>query len=98
MPTMTFLPELQTFLKGNGKIYTVRKYLYDKNVELVFIPGVGGCRRELVLEDIIQWDLKDYYAESGFNSVEDWWDKIIEINHGIPDKLHLYKVEVVRRL
>ena len=94
---MHFLTELQEYLKEHGTIYTVRRFRYDKDTELVFIPGVGGCRRQFILEDIIKYDLKDYYTNSGFETLDDWWNKIVDINPGLPP-LHLYKVEVIRKL
>ena len=97
MATMTFYPFLQDFLNENGIIYTVRRFLYEPPSGMVYIPGVGGCKRELVFKDVVEKDLQDYYLFSGFQTREDWWDKIQEINKNYKSsKLYLYRITKVR--
>jgi hypothetical protein len=90
---MRFLPELKDFLKANGKIYTVRKYKYSDG--LVLVMGVGKCRRTLVQKGITKKCLVDYYPNSGFPTVEDWWAKIVRFIPNEWDTKYLYMVEVV---
>ena len=96
---MHFLPVLQKYLKSEHTIYTVRRFLYSENNALVFIKGVGGCRRLLVMQDVKKDQLVPYYSKSGFTTLEDWWSKIKEINAAYPkEKLHLYKITTVTEL
>jgi len=95
--TMHFMPSLREYLLRNNFVYTVRKYRYTPSQGMVFIPGVGGCHRELVKENVTKGDLVSYSGSSGFATVDDWWDMIVKINPRLPD-LHLYYVSVVRRL
>lgn len=87
---MSFLPQLRAFLKSRGVIYTVRKYrLPDGDVEVL---DVGKCRRTFV-GVVTKDDLAPYVGDSGFYSVESWWQKIKFFVPG-DDTLYLYKVEV----
>jgi|SRR3972149_1973263 len=97
MSTMHFMPTLQEYLLKNSSIYTIRKYRYSEDSEAIFIPGVGGCHRELVKEGVVKDDLVPYYSSSGFGTVEDWWNMVTKINPSLP-RLYLYYVRVVRRL
>lgn len=98
MATMTFFPFLQEYLNQNGLIYTVRRFLYDPPDCMVYIPGVGGCKRQLVKVGMGVDDLENYYTNSGFSTKEDWWKKILDINKrsSIKPTLYLYKIEKVR--
>lgn len=100
MAIMTFLTELQTFLNENREIYSVRRFLYDSNNNIVYIPGVGGCKRRLIKENIRSAsELMPYYSKSGFDTVMAWWEKIKEINKGKTsgsNKLYLYHVIKIR--
>lgn len=100
MATMRFLPSLQEYLKKNGVIYTVRRFFYDPKNNLVFIPGVGACKRQLIDTDgVTKEKLLPYWSQSGFKSVDDWWNKIMDINPTTStNQLFLYKVDVIRRL
>ncbi len=97
MTTMRFLSFLQAYLLSNDSIYTVRRYKYNPSQEAIFVPGIGGCHRELVREDVTKEDLIQYSGSSGFTTVDGWWDMIVKINPQLP-KLYLYYVCVVRRL
>jgi len=97
MAKMYFMDFLRDYLNTNLTIYTVRRFFYDPPEGMVFIPGVGGCHRDLLKEDVGIYDLESYYKESGFKTKEAWWSKIKEINKSHPDsKLYLYKIVKVR--
>ena len=96
MAKMYFLLQLQEYLLSNNFIYTVRKYRYSDKPDIVFIPGVGACHRELIRGNVTKNDLQSYSGSSGFASLEDWWNMIIKINPSLP-KLYLYYVCIVRR-
>lgn len=96
MAKMYFLSQLREYLLSNNFIYTVRKYRYNERPDVVFIPGVGACHREVVKEDVIKSDLHRYSGSSGFVTLDDWWNMIIKINPSLP-KLYLYYVCIVRR-
>ena len=90
MSKMSFLPELQKFLKENSLIYTVRKYrMVENNVD---VEGVGECHRTPMGEVHYKEDLLPYVEFSGFSGVEAWWNKI---KYFIPldsSPKYLYKV------
>ena len=99
MAIMTFLEELEDFLNEHKEIYSVRRFLYEANIRVVYIPDVGGCKRELIGEVKSAAELMPYYSKSGFDSVVAWWSKIKEINRnhmGNGDKLYLYHIEKIR--
>lgn len=97
MPTMHFLPKLQTYLLENDFIYTVRRFKYSEDNSTVFIPGVGACHRELIKENVVENDLVPYSGSSSFETLQDWWNKIVSLNPGMP-RLYLYYVGLIRRL
>ncbi len=98
---MSFMPLLQAYLLSNSYVYTVRKYRYSPSQGAVFVPGVGGCYRKLVKEDVTKEDLVQYSSNSGFTTVDNWWGRIVmrhtKINPRLP-KLYLYHVSILRRL
>lgn len=91
--TMSFLPQLKLYLKGMGKIYTVRGYsMVDAMVD---VWDVGECHRIPLGMIKDKEDLVPYVDRSGFPTMDDWWNKIRDF---IPDDKtpkYLYKVEVV---
>ena len=92
---MEFMPSLSAFLLKNGVICTVKKY---KMIEkIVDAEDVGLCwRRPLGIVSTPK-DLEPYIKDSGFKTVEDWWEKIREFVPNKKDTLYLYKVEILRR-
>ena len=102
MTEMHFLVGLQEFLNQYRVIYTVRRYLYEPDNKVVFIPGVGACRRTLVSkvptdEGSARVLLTLYATESGLDTFEAWWDKIWKINKNYQGtELYLYKVVKIR--
>ena len=89
MNSMTFLPELTTFLVIHKTIYTVRKYSYPSNV--CSIEGVGVCTRIAVKRILCVEDLTPYVDLSGFKTAQEWWKKIRKFA-GSDNRLILYKV------
>ena len=90
--TMSFLPQLKAFLMGLGVIYTVRKYkMTDAIVE---VADIGKCHRVPIGQISSKEDLEPYVAESGFSTVDDWWNKIKFFIPYEDDPMYLYKVEV----
>ncbi len=71
---MQFLPSLRDFLNRNGAIYTVRHYRY--RVTEVYVEGVGRCKRTLIRYISDKGQLSNYVAQSGFDSVDEWWTVI----------------------
>lgn len=90
---MQFLPKLRNFLSESGSIYTVRRYKYLTTE--VYVGGVGRCKRTLIRRISDVDELSDYVAQSGFDSVDEWWKMI---NRFIPTggDMYLFKVVVKR--
>ena len=89
------MPKLGKFLRENGVIYTVRKYkMADKIVDAEW---VGYCKRTYLGKVKDFKDLEPFVKESGFETVEDWWEKIKEFIPSKKDSMYLYKVERIRR-
>ena len=61
-------------LLNNKVVFTVRSYLYD-NKESEF--DGGKIKRFLIREVDCKEDLSDFVKLSGFDSVDEWWDKIV---------------------
>lgn len=94
MTTMAFMPELRNFLENNQEIYTIRKYRYSTHMCLV--AGLGGCERKWTgISPKTAADLIPYVEKSGFKNVDDWWRKLLEINHGYKGEYFLYHVKLV---
>ncbi len=86
------MPQLSDFLKKNRRIYTVRKY--EMSFSLVEVSGVGLCKRLPLGVINTKNDLYPYVAESGFSSLDDWWNKICEFIPGKKLRKYIYQVEV----
>lgn len=91
MTEMKFLPVLQQFLNTYETIYTVRKYRMTD--EAVVVVNVGTCQRAYV-DTVLKGDLKPYVEESGFGSLEAWWNKIQAFAGSGP--YYLYRVTKLR--
>jgi len=88
--TMAFIPELQDYLRKRGFIFTVRKYKMTD--AYVMVKGVGKCHRIPLGEVKSRLDLVPFGWKSGFDTIDDWWDKIRQF---IPDTtvpMYLYSV------
>ena len=92
MKKMQFLPELVSFLKENGYIYTVRKYRYSLEDHRIQVDGVGICERARIDQASSRRDLEPYVYKSGFKTVDDWWKKIKEFNRGYVGPYYLYEI------
>lgn len=91
---MRFVDFLIDFLQEKKEIYTVRRLYYGKAPEVVYVEGVGGCKRVLVKEVRKEEELEPYVALSGFDSLDSWVRKIKEFNPS-PGNLYLYHLEVI---
>jgi len=85
---------VRQLLKEKGKVYTVRKFAdYDL---IVFVKDIGVCKTERVIR-VNRWDeLKDFVAESGFETLGEW----IEAIEGFgckEGKSYLYEVCIKQR-
>ena len=78
-------------LNDVGIVFTVRKY--ELKDEVVFVEGIGKCKRSLVGEISKVRDLKEYWKLSGFEKLGDWVD-VIKRMYGSKRKF-LYCVEVI---
>jgi hypothetical protein len=67
-------------LKVKGKVFSVRSYCLE-NCE-VFVEGVGICRRIRGFEVKRKEELERFVKLSGFESVDEWWNKICEFCGG----------------
>ena len=93
MSEMSFLPSLASFLKSNGFIYTVRKYMYTSPGGFTEVEGVGRCKRILVMQLHSLTELDAYVVGSGFASLFLWQQAVKRfIKPGEP--MLLYKVSV----
>lgn len=90
MRVMSFIPELTSFLKATGAIYTVRRY--DMAAAEVEVEGVGKCSR-VPLGKVDNKDaLVPYVKGSGFDTLEAWWSKIKYFIPVSSDSMFLYWV------
>ncbi len=76
-------------LKKKGKVFTVRSYCLDN--DNVFVDGVGWCRRIRGFEVTKKEDIRKFVKLSGFNSVDEWWDKILEFTSNKRKWIYLVK-------
>ena len=76
-------------LVNNGVVYTVRGY--NMSDCFVYADDIGECYREKLFEVEGKWDLKLFVDKSGFESVDDWWNKIMDFTHG--KRIWMYRVE-----
>jgi hypothetical protein len=67
-------------LRVKGKVFSVRSYCLE-NTE-VFVEGVGICRRIRGFEVKGKEELERFVKLSGFESVDDWWNKVDEFCGG----------------
>jgi hypothetical protein len=82
-------------LVRNGRVFSVRSYcLEGRGYRFVEVDGVGRCWRELVGEVKGKEDLVKFVEFSGFDNVDDWWEKIVGFCGD--RKKWLYKVLVYR--
>ena len=91
---MQFMPELQTFLKKNGRIYTVRKF--KMSTRLVTIETGENCKRQFLKQITTREELEPYVKESGFDTLLEWWSKI---RRHIPPQgpFYLYQVSLITK-
>ncbi len=94
MKTMAFMPFLVDFINTHKYVYTIRKYLYTRQCELVSVEGVGVCKRTLVCRVYDETGLRDFMSFSGFNTTTEWLEAV---RHFVKsnEPMFLYKVEVV---
>lgn len=92
---MAFMPQLRLYLRGMEKIYTVRKYkMAEAEVE---VEDVGVCKRVPLGQISSKEELEPYFKDSGFFTLDGWWDKINDfISSGEPK--YLYRVEVIEKI
>ena len=65
-------------LRRQGRVFTVRSYCLEGSFyRVVYVDGIGLCWRELVGEVKCKEDLLSFLQFSGFNSVDEWWEKIV---------------------
>ena len=62
-------------LAKNGVVFTVRGYMYQSEWSKL---DNNWIRRLLIKEVNSKGDLEAYVALSGFESIEEWWNKIEE--------------------
>lgn len=77
-----------------GNVVSVRGY--DMKNRLIWVDGVGKCWRKKVKVVRSKEDLEEYLDRSGFNSVDEWWERIVWYCRG--DKKWMYEVRVVKKL
>ena len=74
MSNMKFDVEcVRNCLVKNGIVFTVRSYLYNSNWSKFEDKWI---KRFLIKEVECKSDLRDFLKLSGFNSVDEWWEKI----------------------
>lgn len=95
MPSMSFMPQLRDFLRSHGLIYTVRKYrMSEADVK---VEGVGTCHRKPCGTIDKESDLIPFVELSGFQTTQDWWNKIEHFIPNSSDAKYLYKVTIITR-
>lgn len=80
------------YLEMYGIVFTIRGYFIKKDSE-VFVEGLGLYKRELIKEINHISEIKEYFLESGFSSVNIWWDIVQKMYKDKPK--YLYKVSKI---
>lgn len=60
----------------NKVVFTVRRWKSYNVKEFINVDGVGVCVKERVREVHGIQDIKEFVGLSGFERVEDWWEKV----------------------
>lgn len=87
-------------LVDEGEVFTVRKWKSNGLKQQVFgkdvyVRNVGQCIKWCLFEIRKKEDLRDYLEDSGFRTLDEWWDKIIDFC-GNGEKW-LYRVKLIDR-
>lgn len=81
--------QVRDFLSKKGFVYTVRGYCYKGNLTNI---GNSIAERKFIMEVTEPDDLEPYVSVSGFDSVLEWWYKILKY---CKDEKYLYRVKLV---
>jgi len=65
-------------LKINGEVFTVREWETKNKFSVVPVNNIGDCIKEKICQVNSILDLEPYVRLSGFNSLAEWWNKIVE--------------------
>ncbi len=63
-------------LVNNGRVFTVRSWESYCQESYVDVDGVGKCRKIRISKVSQKEDIAPYVRLSGFDSVDEWWNKV----------------------
>jgi hypothetical protein len=93
MKKMKFtMSNVRNFLIENESVYTVRSWNDPDEVSIVSVEGVGNCKKKRIKQISKKEDLMPYLNESGFETLDSWWDKLERFKS---TKGYLYNVSKV---
>lgn len=72
------VPVVLECLKRHSQVYTVRSWESKEEISVVNVKDVGFCTKEKICKVTDMRDLVTYVHHSGFQSAEEWWNKITE--------------------
>ena len=90
------VPEVRSFLRKHGEVYTIRKsrstgltkvYFGDKLVAIGYVRYVTDVTDKSII--------KRYVSKSGFRNVDDWYNLAVKL-HRSRNALKLYHVRIIR--
>ena len=86
------LEEEKNKLEQSGLVLTVRGYKSDSDTDEVWVENVGTCeRKNLGIIDSLQ-DLEIISNHSGFDTFEDWIEKVNEFESKEAKEMYLYSI------
>jgi hypothetical protein len=78
MPSMRFdVKCVKDCLVNNGRVFTVRSWDGYAQESLVDVDDVGKCKKIRIAKISHKDDIARYVKLSGFNNVDEWWNKIL---------------------
>ena len=89
------LKEEQCKLEQTGLVLTVRSYKSDGDTDEVWVENVGTCERRNLGEIESLQDLEIVSNHSGFDTFDDWIEKINDFKSKSADERYLYSIRKI---
>ena len=87
------VPVVKKCLVECEQVYTVRKYETRDKFSVTEVNNIGSCMVEKIMQVESVDDLREFTPLSGFGSVYDWWDKVMQFNAVNGWLYHVTKLE-----
>ena len=75
------------FFLEHGVLATLRRWCYERRLGKIIVVRHRSSRQIAVVKEVIFFpkphELEPYVSISSFKSVEEWWDRALELHHGI---------------